>query len=227
MIQTGEVSQAIVDATELSGFELLNGKAYNNMVQQFQMYEHTPSEAVLRSLKTVQETLTDMAIGNAEDCYHLCSLDPGIGKSTSIIKWLEIYLENPMLLGNAGVIVGLDRYVDIDRYIDDAGIPEDSYSVLVSDGDERGREMNGRGLGSENIINAMILFTTKQQIKLRCNRKLFKEVASLYYKGKPRSVRIWDESLIVGKELTLSRRDLGKILSTLSSRDRVLAWLAL
>ena len=93
----------------------------------------------------------------------------------------------------------------------------------MSDKSDEGEELNGLGLGYDRIDEALVLFTTKAQLRLRTDGKNFEEVSSLFYQGRSRKVRVWDESLTVGKELSLERADLGKLLKTLVRKHKDLA----
>ena len=70
----------------------LNIQANEKMKRTFDGWQHRPSNAMQKGLRNIQETLTCMLLGKAESCYYLSSLDPGVGKSTAIIKWIDAYL---------------------------------------------------------------------------------------------------------------------------------------
>jgi len=186
----------------------LNAQAFEGMMKAFDEWEHRPSEVMQNGLKSIQETLTLMLLGEAEKSYYLSSLDPGVGKSTAIIKWIDAYLICREIYGSHGIIICFDRLEEIKRFVEECNIPSDCFAVMVSDEkghNERGKDLNSRGLGVNNANDAQLLFTTKQQIIRRSKGKLFGDTLAFYYKSKPRNVRIWDESLMVGKELTVDR----------------------
>ncbi len=197
----------------------INSQAYENMMTEFKSRNHQPAEPMLKGLRSIHETLTKMLEGTACNRYYLSSLDPGVGKSTAIISWLNARLENPRAYGGKGVLICLERLEEIRRYVDDGKLPEDSYAVMVSERDELGRELNSRGAGQDRASEAVVLFTTKAQIKIRCNGRNFNSVSSLYYRGKPRAIKVWDESFSVGTEVTLNPHDLGKLFSGLGEKD--------
>ena len=202
--------------------ERLTSKAHSRMVQFFKGKGHKPSGAMLEGLRRAQETLTAMLTGQAPNKYHLCSLDPGVGKSTAIIKWLQVYLESPYS-ETEGVLIGLDRYEDLERFISESGLPENHFAALASNSTDEGKRLNVLGLGQTGVNSAAVLFTTKEQIKLRAKGydhrgKPFGEIEAFFYKGKPRPVRIWDEGLTVGKGLTLERFQLSDLFSRLRKK---------
>ncbi|MDD2230780.1 MAG: hypothetical protein PHY48_15445, partial [Candidatus Cloacimonetes bacterium] len=195
----------------------LSTQAFKNMMKAFSEWEHKPSEGIQEGLRSIQETLTLMLLGTAVSSYYLSTLDPGTGKSTAITSWLQAYLERADDYGNKGVLIGLDRLEEIERYTERGLIPQNSFAVLVSDSDERCKGLNSLGLGGDNKGDALILFTTKAQIRLRSQSKLFEEVSPLYYKGESRQVKIWDESLSIGQGVILNPSDLGKLLTVIRS----------
>ena len=124
---------------------------------------------------------------------------------------------------NKGIIICFDRLDEIKRFVDDCCIPENYFAVMVSDMSQEGKDLNGMGLTSVHADKALVLFTTKQQIILRSKGKDFKRTSVFYYMGEPRSVRIWDESLIVGKELALDRFSLLGLTEDISKTSQVTA----
>ncbi|ANA40554.1 hypothetical protein A2G06_09920 [Geobacter anodireducens] len=186
----------------------LNIQSFESMMKTFDGRHHRPSEAMQEGLRSLQDTLTKMVLGKAESSYYLSSLDPGVGKSTAIIKWIDTYLQCREIYGKHGIIICFDRLDEINRFVDECKIPYDTFAVKVSNSDQLGRDLNNMGLGTESVNDALVLFTTKQQIMLKCKGKGFKGTAAFHYQGGPRRVRIWDESLIVGRELTLDRFEL-------------------
>jgi hypothetical protein len=48
-----------------------------------------------------------------------------------------------------------------------------------------------------------VRFTTHAMVESRCKGWKFAEVGAFHYRGKPRSVRIWDEAILAGHTLTI------------------------
>lgn len=191
-----------IDLTELA-FQILKGM--------FIKIGHTPSHAQLLALYDILHTLTRIANGELETNFCLSSLHPGIGKSTAIISWVRAYQQCRNEYGDYGVIMCFDRHEEITRMIDDLKLPIDTYAVKVADTEEN-RRLNGMGLGSSRIDDALILLTTKQQIYMPGERgRDYRDLSNLYYHGKPRTIRIWDESLTCGVARKLIIRKLVKL----------------
>src|SRR5689334_23109117 len=83
----------------------------------------------------------------------------------------------PKQYDNQGVMIALDRLEEIERYIDDGRIPQDCCSVLVGEGEA----LNNKGLGVKGRNNALILYTTKSQIRKRCQNRNFNDVKAFHY----------------------------------------------
>ncbi len=197
-------------------YSTLNQKAKENLINAFAKFGHKPSQSQLIALLSIQESLTLMLFGIALPKYYLSSLDPGVGKTTAILAWLDAYLENPFAYGNQGVLIALDRLEEIQRYIDDGLMPQECFAVLVNKYTEEGRALNKMGLGEKARDNAMILFTTKAQVHRRCCCGNFEMVKAFQYHGQPRRVKVWDESFSIGKEAILNPYDFGRLLTGLN-----------
>jgi len=198
-------------------YSALKQRSKEKLIYAFYKHGHRPSPEQLKAVLAIQDTLTLMLSGNAAPKYYLSSLDPGMGKTTSILTWLEAYLENPVAFGDQGVLIALDRLDEIQRYIEDGMIPKQYYAVLVSDNSEEGNELNNMGLGKFGRNNALVLFTTKKQIHNKSHNGQFNNVSAFHYNGQPRRVKIWDESFTIGKEAVLNLYEIGKLLTSLSS----------
>ncbi len=203
--------------TLVSGKNELAKKALKLTMETLKKYGNSPNNGAQDALKDITDTLTSMAYESAEGLYYLSSIDPGMGKTTAIIQWIKAFLEEESLK-HVGVIVCFERYDEIDRFINDGDIPKDCFSIYVTDGNQ----INNLGLGKCHSQSARVLITTKAQIKLKSKNKLFNDLKAFYYLGKPRQVRVWDESLLIGKGLTLKRTALGKLLETLEQKPELL-----
>lgn len=189
----------------------LTEQAFQQLKENIKCFQHNPSPAQFAALHDLPETLTLLAKDELEEKFYLSSLHPGIGKSTTLISWVQRYQRNHKEYGDHGVIMCFDRHEEITRMIDDLKLPADSYAVKVADSDKN-QELNANGLGSSQINDALILLTTKQQIYMPGERgRDFKDLSNLYYHGRPRKIRIWDESLTCGVPRKLTIRKLVKL----------------
>lgn len=198
-------------------YSSLNKNAMEKLNDAFKKHGHKPTDEQLTALHAIQKTLTLMLSGNAEQKYYLSSLDPGMGKTTAILSWLDAYLEAPERYGNHGVLIALDRLEEIQRWIIDGSIPESKFAVRVSDATEEGIDLNNMGLGVHGRHEALVLYTTKKQIRNRSRVNSFDEIECFHFNNHPRTIRIWDESFSIGEEVILNPCDFGTLLTQLDS----------
>lgn len=128
--------------------------------------------------------------------YFLASLDPGKGKTEAVCAFLRAWKS----LGfhpKGSVLIGLSRLDEIRAYIDRSGLAEEDFAVLVANGDI----LNDRGL--QDRSQAQILFTTHEKLFRWTQVHPFAAQACFHYQGNPRTLRIWDESLLPARPVTL------------------------
>jgi hypothetical protein len=149
--------------------------------------------AIYSLLKALESGLK----GALEDAYHLSSIDPGLGKSLSVATLLQSWKESAFKPASS-VLIGLSRLAEIHSYLAASGLDREDVAVLTSQ-----EEFNALGLPEAQHGNAPVMFTTQQMIERRTRGRTFGEAEEFHYQGKPRSLRIWDESLIPSEPLTL------------------------
>ena len=205
-------------------FATMTLKPFADLQGFFAEKKHKPSAEMLLGLYNLQDTLTKMLVGELQPMYYLSSLDPGVGKTSAIKAWLKAYLPRRKEYSDKGVILCFDRLEEIKQFLDAVDIPGDSYGVLVSTTKAEGWELVQRGVGEGRQDQAAVLLTTKQQIIRRTLGGIpFAAVTAFHYKGAPRVVRVWDESMTVGKALTLSAFQMLELLNTVARKDMELA----
>jgi hypothetical protein len=187
----------------------LAGRTMDALAITFLKHAHYPSDEMWVALRAVAETLQAMADGDADPLIYLSSLDPGVGKTQTYIHFIREMLEHPDYDGVA-VIVCISRKDQIRAVVDEAKLQPDDFAVLTADA-----ELNALGSGNPN--SARVLFTTQRMVESRCQHgtKAFEDVAAFHYRGKPRAVRIWDEAILPGQTLTVSRDDVGLLFKPL------------
>lgn len=166
----------------------------------FASYDHTPSLAMWGAIKDIVRTIDEMSHGKADPIFYVSSLDPGVGKTQTIVHAVR------NLPHDVGVLVCLSRIKEVDSLVGEMDLNDSEFSVIVSSRNEDKLER----LGNKNPNDARVLFTTQQMIdEYVKNGRKFQDLADLYFADKPRSVRIWDESLLPGKEITINIHEIG------------------
>jgi hypothetical protein len=133
--------------------------------------------------------LDDSMEGNCDPVFILFSLDPGSGKSRLIQKYIREFKAKGFI-PDEGVLICLATKDEAKSYADECGLDEREYAILCSD-----KEYNSLGAGAYNGNRARVLFTTQEMIFQRTLGKPFVEASDFHYRGKPRKLRIWDESI--------------------------------
>lgn len=177
---------------------------------------HKPSPSMVNALEDVARTIQDMAEGSAEPVYYLSALDPGVGKTRTLASALKV-LVGDKAYADVGVIVFLSRRSEIEVLVREIGLARHAFAVMTSD-----QELNS--IGSENAGSAQVLFTTQQRLEVGLEKMAsFEAMHWFHYRGRARPVRVWDESAIPGKVLTVDQYDLGYLFGSLGKSNPELA----
>lgn len=165
-------------------------------------------EALQAALKKMEDLLQDQTI-SAGRLYYLSSLDPGKGKTEAVCQFLKAW-KSRGFPGMSGVLIALSRREEIRSYIKRAGLSHADYAVLV----ERTHDLNGWGRARRDT--APVLFTTQAMIRSRCrHRDSFEKLTQFHYLGRPRSCRIWDETMVPAEPVALRLDTLLRLLEPL------------
>lgn len=184
---------------------LLTALALERLKAKFAKHSHSPSPAAWAALEALIAAMEEAAKGNLERQVFLSALDPGVGKSSAIAAFLDALLSFEDF-AHVGVILCVSRLEEIERFVSQAGIPSDWFAVYTSD-----ESLNALGLGKANASKARVLFTTHAMTERLCNGMSFADVDALKFNGKPRQVRLWDESLTFGRGVTLAVDDIAAL----------------
>jgi hypothetical protein len=178
----------------------------------FATFNHSPSDAQWEALKAIVEILGGMATGSCPPFPHLSALDPGVGKTQAVVHFLRTLLASPDHR-DVGVLICIQRLEQITSMVADAGLNEDDFAVFTSD-----PTMNALGRSCGQRHKARALFTTHAMLERRIAREhSFEAVSDFYFRDRVRAVRVWDEALVPGKPLTVSRWDISHLFRYLKS----------
>ncbi|WP_197075581.1 hypothetical protein [Sphingomonas sp. Ag1] len=161
------------------------------------------------SIEELMEAYSKAMHGALERKYYLSSLDPGCGKTESIISFLKAW-KNEGYSPASGVLISFgskDQILSFIGRLDSLKIP---YSCLTSDDD-----INRCGNGVYNTGSSHVLITTHQMIRSRCKGTSFEHLEEFFFDDKPRALRIWDEGLVKAEPLSIKVLDLQFVASIL------------
>ena len=175
-----------------------------SLLSELGSYGIVPTSSMRKSLCHAAQVLEAMAEETIPPQFHLSSLDPGVGKTTLIRHFIMALLSSP-LHGYVSILVCVSRLEEIDTML--AGLSPYLPEVSVWTGDE---VMNAKT--STPPQEARVLLTTQQKLEAVYSRHdCFALAKGFHYLDQPREVRIWDESLLLGKEVMPSEDDLSSL----------------
>jgi len=120
----------------------------------FSAQGHAPSAAMWKALGAVAETMETMAEGGCSPLIHVSSLDPGVGKTTTVICFLRALLASDTH-SDVAALVCVRRKDQIEAIVREADLAAAGFAVLTADA-----ELNR--LGGALPTKARVLFTTQR-----------------------------------------------------------------
>jgi hypothetical protein len=178
---------------------------------------HRPSARMWTALTELALVLEAMAEGQCQPEIFLSSLDPGVGKTQTVVHFVRALMRSKAHQ-DVGVLLCMSRLKEIRSVVDEMALSPSDFAVLTADPD-----LNKLGTGNCRANEAHVLFTTQQMIERRGEGRHFAEMDDFHFRGRPRQVRIWDESILPGQTLTLNRDDLASLLKPLRPAHSKLA----
>jgi hypothetical protein len=192
-------------------------------------YKHNPSPKNMRAIGAIADTIEKMAARTAEDGTYLSWAAPGTGKTEAIIESIKQLLADARYR-DCGIIVFLAHLNQVGRLVHDLldnGIARDDISVLVgtkTENDElrilgRGR-FKADGKWDSQVQKARVVIATQAKLhSIVAFRKRVHASTSLddlwLYEGKPRRVRIWDETILPARTQVLREPDVCTVVDQL------------
>lgn len=186
-----------------------------------QSTRHHPSEAMLTAMADIPSVIFRIIQGTASPAYYLSRLDAGVGKTTTLRHTIQALRNEGTLLTrplDVGAVLALGRLTQIEHMIQGMGLEPAEYAVLAAqnqrtqaDGPFAGRLLSDLGLGQARISEAPILLTTHAMIESRLSAKAWADAREFFYRGHPRLLRVWDESVFVRQGITVDRFALRKV----------------
>jgi hypothetical protein len=185
----------IPGSKELEGAHLTD-LTMAGLTETFRRFGHEPSTAQMQGLRDLASHLEATANGTAEPLYYLSSLDPGVGKTQTIVHFTKALL-NSAEHKHVGEIVLVGRLKEIDAFIENMDLDSTDYASITSD--------NDKPAGNPDPCKAQVLFATQQMLESRVKKHgHFAAISEFHYNGMPRHVRIWDEACLPARTLTIN-----------------------
>ena len=156
-----------------------------------------------------------MAEGTASPHFFLSSLDPGVGKTTTLIHFVQHLLRSEQHR-DVSVLLCFSQREEIKKLVEEMGLAETDFAVFT-----RGEEYTGLSWTKPN--DARVLFTTQEMIRRHCRGGSFRDAKAFHYNGAVRAVRIWDEEMLPGSVVSLSTDQLASLREPLRQTHPALA----
>lgn len=178
-------------------------QAITTLQATFEARSHRPGGLHMGALMTLMRTMEAMADGTATPNVFLASLDPGLGKSSSVVAFARalVLSAEHRDVGMLVCVGRIDEARALASEMQDAGIGR---HVAVRTSDETANALSGNA-----APEAQVLIVTQQKVEIETRRQSFRSASLFYYQGTVRAVRVWDEAWLPGKPITLDRASLG------------------
>ncbi len=162
--------------------------------------------------------MEDMACGRAERKLFLSALDPGIGKTQTILAFLRAMLPSPDHQG-VGVLAIFSRLEEVKRFAAALALKVGSESIHVITSKD---DINAIG-GCDDAESARVVVVTAQHLEWAWRRGGFLTKGIETYRGRPRLVKIHDETFLPGLTLTVGRDDIAALFGLVRPLSPLLA----
>lgn len=172
------------------------------------------------AIQTLLQALEDGLSGSLPKAYHLSAIDPGVGKTLSVATFLRLW-KAAAFQPASSVLIGVSRLEEVKAYIEAADLGSDDVAVLTSN-----EELNTLGVRHEEHHSAPVMFTTQQMIERRTRGRAFAEASEFHFKGSPRLLRIWDESLVPAQGIVVGVDEIAQLPGLLNAKAPALSQVA-
>lgn len=184
----------------------------NVLIKSLGKFGSSITPEIERSFDSLIKTMDQCFKGSLEPYFYLSPIDTGLGKSLCIKSYIKALIISGDIR-NGGILICLQTKAEIQSFIDDCGLENNLFAVLVSND-----PLNDKGCGEGRRDEAPILFTTHAMIRSRSGAS-FLDAKDFYYQGKPRSLRLWDESLLPAEPVSFSIDTLASIAAPLRPHE--------
>jgi hypothetical protein len=175
-------------------------------------HPHQPSMDQWHALEWLAEQLAKQAVGIADPVYHLSSLDPGVGKTQTLVAFIKTLLADARF-DHVGIVVFANRLEELYTFPTE-DTPEGGLVFDCFGDDLEGARAAGKFavLTHDDDWNRLgctpnrgrVLFTTQVRLLTGARDKgSFSAITDFHYQGRLRQVRVWDETILPGYPITL------------------------
>src|ERR1044071_7322159 len=110
---------------------------------------HYPSDLMWRGIEDLTEHLERMAEGDCKPRFYLSSLDPGVGKTQTVIHFIRALLSSPQY-DHVGIIIFLFTKQQIEEVVTKAKLGAADYAVIMTAENEEEQSLIDSGAADPN-----------------------------------------------------------------------------
>jgi hypothetical protein len=190
-------------------------EVYKNLLSDLNSFDIISSIDSKNSLRSLIRTFYQGLSGELSPKFYLNSLPPGSGKTQAISSFVRVW-KSKGFLPAGGILIALKTKDEIQTLADRLDLDKAEFAAFT-------RDDAINALGRSNADNAPVLITTQQMVISRTEDRTFAGTSAFHYRGKPRALRIWDESFIRAEPVSFDLYGLRALPSILGYRFPALA----
>lgn len=174
----------------------------------------SPGDRIKQAFSLLKGKMQQALDGGLDPAVYVMSADAGTGKSTAVQALLAEW-KGKGFRGD-GTIIFLHTLAEVDAYVMGAKLDRADFAVYTSD-----PVYARHGAGKDAADEVPILFATHSMAYSRLPKTpSFESAECFYYKGKPRTLRVWDEAFLPAQHVSFDLNDLHMLPSALKGRSR-------
>src|SRR5690349_18781651 len=108
----------------------LQGRTLASLENYFRSVSHNPSAPMWAALEDLAGCLAAMRQRRLKPAFYLSSLDPGVGKTRTVVSFLRALVSSPEH-DEVGVLLGVSRLAEAEALVRAAELPTDRFAVLT------------------------------------------------------------------------------------------------
>lgn len=209
----------------------LTSRVIMSLRMKFAGFGHFPTEAHWQGLTALAGAIEDMASGRAKSVFTYSALPTGMGKTSVMVEAVRQMLADPAY-AEIGIVIFthqldhirlLTRELELLNPLFDVNSWERRFAVRTGRANVDLNQM-GRGHFSKKTpgkwlsdhASAQVLFATQAKLLAVAQGDYTHDFEDFWkYKGKPRQVRIWDESILPAEPSAITIRQIDAVAAKL------------
>lgn len=179
-----------------------------------------PALPLEKGISSLEEALEKCLSSSCKPLFYIAPIPCGGSKSRTVQAFIRRWKAGGFP-GEGSVLIMLGSYEEMDAYIAACDLGWADYACFSP----KGRKYARYGLGRGKADQARVLFVTHEQFRRQMMGAggTFEAVTDLHYHGKPRSLRLSDESLVPAIDVSFKLSALEALVDAVAPRNPALA----